>query len=127
MIPFRRGKFVGPVACKITAVDAITGRDNIWRYTVQVLEWDLDDYVGSTDTYADQEFYAINMHEIGNTNTTAMGVTIASLPGDYALQSAPVGAGVLVWFCPGADQDTNDITPLSVFQWPNQFDGTCDE
>jgi hypothetical protein len=92
-----------------------------------VLKWDLDDYVGSTDTYADQEFYAINMHEIGNTNTTAMGVTIASLPGDYTLQSAPVGAGVLVWLSPGADQDTNGITPLSVFQWPNQFDGTCDE
>ena len=126
MIPFNRGKFVGPLACKVTAITAITGRDNIWRYTVQALDWDLDDYVASASTYEDQEFYAINVNEIGNTNTEAMGVTISSLPTGFSFDSVPVGRVVLVWLSPGADTDTNDIAPLAVFQWPNQFSGTCE-
>ena len=129
MIPFSRGKFVGPVACKITAVSSIAvgGVDqNIFKYTVQALVWDQENYVASSDTYANQEFFALNMHEIGNTPTTAMGVSIASLPTGFSFQSAPVGAGVLVWMAPSGSVDVNGFKTLAIFQWPNQFSGTCE-
>ena len=135
MIPFSRGKFVGPVPCKVTAVSVIAGPDpadpdfpprtTIWRYTVQPIVWKTTDYVGSTDTYTEQEFYAINLDELGNTETEAMGVIIADLPGDFELKPVPTGRVVLVWMSPGGGVDTNEIETLAVFQWPNQFDGTC--
>lgn len=129
MIPFSRGKFVGPVACKITAVSPITVGEveqNIFKYTVQALVWDQENYVASSDTYANQEFFALNMHEIGNTPTTAMGVSIASLPTGFSFQSAPVGAGVLVWMATSGSVDVNGFKTLAIFQWPNQFNGTCE-
>lgn len=131
VIPFSRGKFVGPVACKITAVSPITVGDdppveqNIFKYTVQALEWDQENYVASSATYTNQEFFALNMHEIGNTPTTAMGVLISTLPGTYELKSAPIGAGVLVWMATGGAVDANGFKTLAIFQWPNQFDGAC--
>ena len=132
VIPFSRGKFVGPVACKITAVSPITVGDdppveqNIFKYTVQALVWDQENYVASSDTYTNQEFFALNMHEIGNTPTTAMGVSIASLPTGFSFESAPVGAGVLVWMATGGAVDANGFKTLAIFQWPNQFNGTCE-
>ncbi len=70
---------------------------------------------GEVDSYT---FQAVNVYEIGNTTTVHLGITIADLPGTFALQPIPTGRIV-----PGIMIDPEN--PKVVVFWPNQFDGAC--
>lgn len=140
MIPFSRGKFVGPVPCKVissTEITAVIGDDppetlgqNMWKYVVAPLVWDLTNYITSDvtgDVYSNQEMKAINTFEMGNTNLFAMGISIPSLPEGFALEPVPLGAVVMVWMAPGGGTDVNGFETIALFTWPTQFNGTCPE
>ena len=139
MIPFSRGKFVGPVPCKVissTEITAVIGRppevlgQNMWKYVVAPLVWDMTNYITSDvtgDVYSNQEMKAINTFEMGNTNLFAMGISISSLPEGFALEPVPLGAVVMVWMAPGSNTDVNGFQTIALFTWPTQFNGTCPE
>ena len=98
--------------------DGVTPR-NQWLYDLEPIDWGGDYlYVDSPDT--PQVFSnCINLWEINNTSTEAMGLTIdTSLA---TLEPAPVDAIVMVYTHPAAE-DSNGISPLIVFQWPNQWE-----
>lgn len=100
-----------------TEIDGVTGR-NQWLYTLEPVDWGNDYfYVASlaTDTVWTK---CINLWEINNTSANAMGLTVTP---SSVLKPTPVGAIVMAYSLPSAEDD-NGISPLVVFQWPNQWD-----
>jgi len=61
-----------------------------------------------------------NICEINNNATTAMGITVANLPGDFELKPVPIDTIVPVWLTMFESKYTGFLI------WPNQFDGDCD-
>ena len=66
---------------------------------------------------------AFNLWELNNDNVTQYGVTVAGLPGDFELKPVPVGAFVMAWNT-NSKPDSQGFT-LTIFTYPNQFDGDC--
>jgi hypothetical protein len=117
---FWRGPYVMRVAAYTEQfeADGVTGR-NQWLYDLEPVNWGTDYlYVAAADTPLIWN-NCINIWEINNTSTTAMGLTVD--PTLSTLEPAPVGAIVMVYTHPAAEDD-NGIKPLIVFQWPNQWE-----
>ena len=117
---FWRGLYVMRVvaATEQFEEDGVIGR-NQWLYDLEPVNWGTDYlYVDSADTPQVLN-NCINLWEINNTSTTAMGLTVGTV--DATLMSAPVDAIVMVYTHPAAE-DENGIAPLCVFQWPNQWE-----
>ena len=92
-----------------------------WSYVVQpcilgVYDTDVPKASVMTDaTYVK----AWNVYEIGNTATVAMGITVADLPGTFALAPIPDDAIVPGCYAQGEER------MMVYLWWPNQFDGAC--
>ena len=98
------------------------GVSNRWKYQLESLKFDPQTgTIGSpADKFTLPRAGVWNVCELANTQTVAMGITIANLPGTFALQPVPDGTIVPVWL--GVD-DSSEWTGFLI--WPNQFDGEC--
>jgi len=97
---------------------SLTSR-NQWLYDLKPVDWGSDYLYVDASTTPQVYTNCINIWEINNTSTTAMGLTAD--PTLATLQPAPVGAIVMAYTHP-APEDDNGIKPLVVFQWPNQWE-----
>lgn len=72
---------------------------------------------------------AINTEEMANTETVALGITLADLPTGFSLQPIPDGTIALAWTCttPHVRGETHAEFQgyVLAFSSTNQFDGTC--
>ena len=116
----------GPYAMSVVESDHNGGTDsNRWLYTLRPVNWDYNettavDYTNNVSAVADSFSFenCINIWEINNDSTTAMGLPVAG--SQTELRPAPINAVVLAWMMP-APIDVNGIKCLVVFQWPNQW------
>ena len=115
---FWRGPYAMRVASSVSQADSEGAPRNQWLYTLEPVDWG-DDYFYVDALVTDTDWLnCINMWEINNTPTVAMGLPVDS---NSVLQPAPDGAIVMAYILPSAE-DTNGIKPLVVFQWPNQWE-----
>ena len=118
---------VGPIPCKITSSTAMNApADGRWIYTVvEVLftnDRTIEDLSGATDQPLNS-WNVINLREMGNTTTVHDGVTIADLPGTFALQPIPNGAMVMVWLSGNGATTGQQVTAF--FEAGSYFYGEC--
>jgi hypothetical protein len=113
----------GPVPCKILSSaemdDPHTGR---WFYTVREVSF-TSDRVGTEQENGLNMSTVVNLAEMPNTTTVHSGITIADLPGNFALQAITAGTIVLVWTTGNGQTTGNKIT--GYFNQPGEFDGNC--
>lgn len=126
------GTWYGPIFCKVISSERIypggvdDGVDRgKWSYEVTSMDFGSEyAFPAGADTNPAFTFLnAMNIWELNNDETTQYGVTVADLPGDFELKPVPNGAYVMVWTS-HAKSDTQGFE-LCLFQYPNQFDGTC--
>lgn len=98
--------------------DANGAATNQWLYELAPADWATNYLQVLADTTPQAISKAINIWEINNTATTAMGLTIDA---SSTLQKAPNGAVVMCWMQP-APVETNNISGRYLFQWPNQWE-----
>ena len=113
---FPSGALRGPYFGKVTAatlVDAETPDLRRWLYDLEVVQLGENDWLDFD--IVPEVSGVLNVFESGNTATTSMGITHASLPGTFQLQSCPTDTIVPFWAHPNG----------YVMMWPNQFDGIC--
>jgi|TARA_R110000824_G_scaffold315246_1_gene502324 hypothetical protein len=117
------------VFVKVVSATAIEGAFFRWSYDVQLVKF--QNPASGVPTVPTEGTWrvikAFNIYEYANTATTAMGISIASLPTGFSLDSVPVGSIVPASIASGSIDDTS-ITSGTLFmiQWPNQFNGTCE-
>jgi len=73
---------------------------------------------------------ALNLCELNNNSTSAMGVSYSNLPEGIELQPVPVSTHAMLWLCPMEYEASDTTTPgkqgwVAYFTYPNQFDGDC--
>ena len=73
---------------------------------------------------------ALNLNELNNNATSAMGVRYNNLPEGIELQPVPAKTHVMLWLAPMAYVEGDTTTPgnqgwVAYFTYPNQFDGEC--
>tara|TARA_R110001632_G_scaffold220323_2_gene350279 strand:+ start:593 stop:1165 length:573 start_codon:yes stop_codon:yes gene_type:complete len=74
---------------------------------------------------------ALNLCELNNNSTSAMGVSYNNLPDGIELQPVPAETHVMLWLCPMEYVAGDTTTPgnqgwVAYFTYPNQFDGDCE-
>lgn len=111
----------GPYAMIVVGSEQDGDSDsNRWVYTLKPVDWGSDYLSGVTSlTTAANWDKCINLWEINNTPTQAMGLTVEN--DGPVLQPAPNNAIVMAHIMPGP-LDSNNIPALVVFQWPNQWE-----
>lgn len=113
----------GPYAMRVASYIAVTEEGgttntNQWLYTLEPVDWGTDFLVvNALDTDVSWP-NCINVWEINNTASVAMGLPVTA---ESTLEPAPVGAIVMAYTLPSRTDD-NGISPLIVFQWPNQWE-----
>jgi len=119
----------GPRVCKIISSEAIqiSGTDqNRWLYEVDEVQiTDHNTATISANGWKSGGKYAINTAEWGNTATTAAGITVANLPGTYALQPIPTDSLVILWGAATTGSIGGGPKWIGVFERTNHFDGGC--
>ena len=130
------GTWYGPIMCRVELATPIypggvPGRPpqelGKWVYTVKAIDWP-DEYEFPTQARTESGFEstsALNLWELSNDATEHFGIQVSTLPSDFALEPVPIGAFVMVW-ASSAKPDTQGFR-LALFQYPNQFNGTCPE
>jgi hypothetical protein len=117
-----------PVLAKITSSTAIGSTTNRWSYGWEEHWWDPS---ASPDTSAlktggldsIKAGVAYNVNEIGNTSTTACpGVTLANLPGTFAVKPISTDTRVVLFRF-----TADDGTAVWLFDKANAIDGECPE
>ena len=73
---------------------------------------------------------ALNLCELNNNATSAMGVRFNNLPEGIELKPVPAQTHVMLWLCPMEYEANDTTTPgkqgwVAYFTYPNQFDGEC--
>lgn len=115
-----RGPYCMVVESSTAIYDGSGAATNQWLYELEPADWGTDYLqVSAVGTgFRSSISKAINIWEINNTATTAMGLTIDA---NSTLQEAPNGAVVMCWMQPGP-VDANGVSGRYLFQWPNQWE-----
>lgn len=128
------GIWYGPIMCKVESSTRVhpggvpedpPEDHGKWVYSLKAMDWG-DEYAFPAGEQTDLGFEtetALNLWELGNDTSTQYGIPVESLPGTFELKPVPNGAYVMAWTST-AKPDTQEFN-LVVFQYPNQFDGTC--
>lgn len=110
------GVMVGPTLMRVvSSTEQVDDNDNglnRWDYEINYGNWTDETTLSSV-----ADFAAENVWEKSNDGSVAMGITVANLPSGFSLQPCPDDTFVLAFYSPQSMK--------WLFQWPNQFDGTC--
>ena len=102
---------------------------NRWWYDVEEISLKNPADKDSWKVTSPRPMVAINLAEAANTDTQAMGITLADLPSGFSLQPIPDGTVVLAWTCssPYEKGETHNEFKgyVLAFTLANQFDGSC--
>jgi hypothetical protein len=121
---FWRGPYAMVVQSSVLQTNASDESLNKWIYSLRPCDWGTN-YLEPTQTTESMLWTdCLNVWELNNDETVAMGIAVSNLPGTYELKPCPNGTVVMAYCMPGPEDD-NDIEALRVFTWPNQFDGAC--
>tara|TARA_R110002126_G_scaffold289769_1_gene445450 strand:+ start:3699 stop:4088 length:390 start_codon:yes stop_codon:yes gene_type:complete len=126
------GIWYGPIMCKVDSATRVypggidDGLDRgKWVYALTSMEWG-EEFPFPSTAQAEPGYVtgsAFNLWELNNDETTQYGITVANLPGGFELKPVPVGAYVMAYNT-NSKTDPQGFT-LTVFTYPNQFDGDC--
>jgi hypothetical protein len=126
------GVWYGPIMCRVESATRVypggidDGIDRgKWVYALTSMAWAEElAFPSAAQTnpgYVTES--AFNLWELNNDNVTQYGVTVAGLPGDFELKPVPIGAFVMAYNT-NSKPDPQGFT-LTIFTYPNQFDGAC--
>ncbi len=148
--PFNAQAWQGPYLAVIKGHEVIED-DLKWKYELEFITpaattWENEDDPPVVKTLADGDllsecwnylglgtgegvYAALNITEIANSSTNVMGIDPSNLPAGFTLQPVPTGA--FVWCRVGTTPyteggtDVGDAGDLILFEYTNQFDGSC--
>ena len=126
------GVWYGPIMCRVESATRVypggidDGIDRgKWVYALTSMAW-AEEFPFPSAAQTDPGYVtesALNLWELNNDETTQYGIAVADLPSGFELKPVPVGAFVMAYNT-NSKPDPQGFT-LTIFTYPNQFDGDC--
>ena len=127
------GVWYGPIMCRVESATLVYPDAEVpdgvfrgkWVYALKSMKWGTE-YPFPSESQPEPGYStesAFNLWELNNDAAIQYGVTIANLPDGFELKPVPVGAFVMAWNST-SKPDLQGFT-LTLFTYPNQFDGSC--